>query len=456
MRKQQFQPAAIAALCAAGFLSSAHATNGMNMEGYGPIATGMGGAATAYDNGTAGMANNPATLQLAPEGHRVDGAVGMLGPDVTTTMQMPGATTDTSSGTSYVMPAIGWTKTNDRMTWGVGVFAQGGMGTEYGATSMLAMGSDGEAMRSELGVGRVIFPLSYRVNNQLTVGASLDYVWASLDMAMATSTQRLGGMVTGGTLAAQVPTMMGMNGGATAGRVAFSDSNDFTGAAKGTGWGAKVGMTYALSDTVRLGASYHAKTQLSNLETGGTAASFSMNNGVADSGKISVRDFQWPATTAVGMQWQATPKLSIAADLKHIAWADVMRNFNMTYTSAQLAPGATLDFALPQNWKDQTVTMLGVAYQVTDKTTVRAGVNLASNPVPDDLVHPLFPAIVKSHYTFGLGHQISDQSSINVSMTVAPKVTVTNNSGTSLASPEPAMTITHSQTNFQLMYSYRY
>ncbi len=81
------------------------------------------------------------------------------------------------------------------------------------------------------------------MNDRLTLGASLDYVWATLDMAMATSTQRLGGMVTGGTLAGQVPGMMGMNGGATAGRIAFSDTNDFTGAASSTGWGSKVGLT---------------------------------------------------------------------------------------------------------------------------------------------------------------------------------------------------------------------
>jgi long-chain fatty acid transport protein len=35
----------------------AMATNGMLMEGYGPIAAGMGGASMAYDNGTAAMAN---------------------------------------------------------------------------------------------------------------------------------------------------------------------------------------------------------------------------------------------------------------------------------------------------------------------------------------------------------------------------------------------------------------
>ncbi len=32
---------------------AAWATNGMNLEGYGPIATAMGGAVQTYDNGTA-------------------------------------------------------------------------------------------------------------------------------------------------------------------------------------------------------------------------------------------------------------------------------------------------------------------------------------------------------------------------------------------------------------------
>ena len=41
--------APLAAACAAG---PAHATNGMNMEGYGPVSTGMGGASQAIDHGT--------------------------------------------------------------------------------------------------------------------------------------------------------------------------------------------------------------------------------------------------------------------------------------------------------------------------------------------------------------------------------------------------------------------
>ena len=69
--------------------TTVYATNGMNLEGYGPIATGMGGASMAYDNGTAAMMNNPATLGLMPEGDRLDVALGYLGPHVT--VRSPGA-----------------------------------------------------------------------------------------------------------------------------------------------------------------------------------------------------------------------------------------------------------------------------------------------------------------------------------------------------------------------------
>ena len=42
-----------ACMALAGLAGSAYATNGMNVEGYGPIASGMGGASMAYDNGNA-------------------------------------------------------------------------------------------------------------------------------------------------------------------------------------------------------------------------------------------------------------------------------------------------------------------------------------------------------------------------------------------------------------------
>ena len=42
-----------ACMALAGLPGSPYPTNGMNVEGYGPIASGMGGASMAYDNGNA-------------------------------------------------------------------------------------------------------------------------------------------------------------------------------------------------------------------------------------------------------------------------------------------------------------------------------------------------------------------------------------------------------------------
>ncbi len=435
-----------AMLAIAGITSPAFATNGMNMEGYGPIATGMGGASMAYDNGAAAIVNNPATLGLMTSGtNRVDVAVGGLHPDVTAKMGgMPDAK---SGGDAYYMPALGWVAKSGKLSYGVGIFSQGGMGTEYGAGTFMSAGSPGDT-RSELGVGRLIAPLAFEISPDFTVGGSLDFVWATLDMKFAASTAMLGSLVTGGSgmLFGALPSMMGMNWA----RVDFSDSNDFSGAAKGYGWAGNVGFTYRVAPTVTIGGVYHSKTKLSDLETSGSGASMTagMNGGAAmfsDSGKISVRDFQWPETYGFGVSFQAMPQLQLAADIKRIGWSKVMKNFKMTYDSGGM--GGSVDFTLPQEWKDQTVLQLGATFMVNEQLALRAGYNGSRNPIPDTYLNALFPAIVKDHYTFGVGYAFSKAADLNASFTYAPSVTQTSGMG---------ITSEHSQTNWQVMYSHRF
>ena len=432
----------IAALLAvAGISAPAFATNGMNMEGYGPIATGMGGASMAYDNGNAAMMNNPATLSLAPAGaNRLDVAVGGLHPDVTA--KMAGQPNAASGGDAYFMPALGWTKKDGKLSYGIGVFAQGGMGTEYSASSFMALGS-GKDARSELGVGRVILPLSYEVSPDFSVGGSIDFVWATLDLKMAATGAQLGGMVTGssGALAGA----LGALAGAPWARIDFSDGNDFSGSAKGSGWAGKLGFTYKINKSLTIGASYHSKTAMSDLETGSTGAAMTASGGFADSGKIKVRDFEWPETMAIGLSYQASPQWQFVADVKHIGWEDVMKSFKMSYTSAVM--GGSVDFAMPQNWKDQTVLQLGATYQMNDQLALRFGLNTSRNPIPSTWLNALFPAIVKDHYTLGLGYKFNKMADLNGSITYAPKVTQAAASG---------ITNEHGQLNWQVMYSHRF
>ena len=100
----------------------------------------------------------------------------------------------------------------------------------------------------------------------------------------------------------------GMNPGQASGtfaRIDFSDSGKFSGAAKATGLGAILGATYRVKPDVLLGASYQFKTHLSDMKTSSTGASLGfVGMGSADTGKMTVVDFQMPAVVAVGGRWQ--------------------------------------------------------------------------------------------------------------------------------------------------------
>ncbi|TXI66653.1 MAG: hypothetical protein E6Q48_01680 [Limnohabitans sp.] len=462
-KKNALRTTVVASVLAAS--SQVWATNGMLMEGYGPIGLSMGGAAQGFDNGTAGMMNNPATLQLGENGTRADLALGLLGPNVT-------AMGVKSGGTSYVMPAFGWVRKNDQYSYGLGVFGQGGMGTEYPASSPFGAGT-GDA-RSELGVGRVIFPVSMKVNDRINVGATLDYTWASLDMKMLASPAQFDQMFQAGNsgmtladldayVASQNPSSPPPPYAGNFARLEFSNSNKFTGQAKGSGWTGKLGLTFKATETLTLGASYQLKTRLSDLKTQAGGATFTLyppvtvdgmampdaSNGMAMPGKIIVKDFQMPSVLAVGASFQASPQLQLAADVKKIGWSSVMKSFNMSF---DMGGGQVMNFGMPQNWKDQTVLSLGGAYRLNNELTLRAGYSHSSNPIPDAYAHPLFPAIVKNHYTAGLGYQINKSTSLNAAVSHAPKVSV--NSG--MLQGMPSQAITHSQTNYQLMLSMRY
>lgn len=499
-----------AAITVIGCAAPAFATNGMNMEGYGPVATGMGGASMAYDNGTAGMINNPATLGFMKSGtSRLDAAIGGLHPDVTSNAQG-------SSATAFYMPAIGYVRKDGSLSWGAGMMAQGGMGTQYSNSSMFgglanftgaggAVADPGLRNKSEVGVGRLIFPLAYEMNDGLTIGGSIDYVWAGMDLQWLMDGAHFGNALPGqsqafgaakGTLVDNFQTAFNPAANPCgAGAACFDDVNwgyfnfnsdsKFSQKAKGSGWAANIGFALKVNPKLTIGGVYHPKTSISDLKTGTNdatvtfnahltaagAGAFGLAGGAQNApvpltGQIIVRNFQWPETYGIGMSYLASDRWQFAADYKIIKWAEVMKNFTMTFLASGTqasAPvtgffgGTRLDFTYYQNWKNQNALMLGAAYKYSDTLTLRFGANIASNPIPDAYVTPLFPAIMKSHLTFGAGYAFDKTSSVDFSLVHAPKVTVTNNwSSVGAALGATNQSISMSQTNWQLMYSHRF
>jgi len=378
-----------AALAALGMAvpGMALATNGMLMEGYGPIATGMGGASMAYDNGTAAMANNPATLGLMAEGSRVDAMLGFVGPDVKTSMGI-----GKSSADAFYMPAFGYAPRQGKLTYGAGIYGQGGMGTENASGDM-----------AQVSVGRVIFPLAYALSDRFNLGGSVDIVWGGMDMAVS-----------------------GYG-------IHFKDGSDFTGAAKGYSLAAKLGFTYRLADALTVGGVYQSAGNLPDLKDG----------------LYKVKGFDMPATVGLGLAWQANDRLMVAADVKDVLWGDSMNTVTIYKNGAVVAP-------FQQDWNNQIVLSLGLAYQFSEALTGRIGYNYGKNPIPDQFVNYLWPAIVEPHYTAGFGYAFSKQSTVNFALSYSPKASVTGTGPSPAIGGNGGMVIEHSQLNWQLMYSYAF
>jgi long-chain fatty acid transport protein len=413
----------------------AFATNGMNLEGYGPKSMAMGGTGSAYDTGNSAVMNNPATLGYMKEGtSEISFGIRGLHPDISIEN---GPNADKSDATAFYMPSMSYMRRDGKVTWGVAMLAQGGMGTDYGndspmfSTGTSWLGTPGvdlskNDIRSEVGVGRVMFPLAYNLTDKTTLGASFDVVIASMDLQMDMDGAHLNGMMhgnggsVGGSMTGALGAIIVGGGDINYARFDFSNDNPFMGKAVGYGTGLKFGLTHQFSKAVTIGASYHSQTKLSDLETNGATIAFAGDFGKQTvPGKIKVRNFEWPATFAAGIALKPSDKLMIAGDVKYIDWSSVMDKFEMTFIAdgSSAFAGQNLDVTMTQNWKDQTIWSIGAQYMATDKLALRAGASFSTNPVPDSYLNPLFPAITKNHYTCGFGYRVNDATSVGAAFT---------------------------------------
>lgn len=489
----------ISTLAAVLASSGAHATNGLSMEGYGAKSGAMGGAAMAQEVGNSAVMSNPATLSLLKDGQRRFGlGMTILGPDVESTGPAAfGSPSTESDGTSYLLPSISYMKKAGPYTYGAAILAQGGMGTEYGSATQgdlffagqTAFGASdpdgmgagiamlsGNEVRSEVGFGRLMAPLAFQVNNKLSIAGQVDFVWAGMDIQLDMDGATFAGMaglnpgITTDFGSATGSMITAFQGAAGAGQVSdvswarfdFSNSDDFTGEATGYGFGAKLGFLYQANNQLSIGGVYHSKTNISDLETSNATVSFD-GTGVAFgggaigvTGDIDVVDFQWPATLGFGVGYKLNDKITLAGDIRHLAWSDSMENFTMEFTAdANQANPAAAGFAgtklkatLKQEWDDQTVISLGGQYQASPQLMLRAGVNLSDNPVPDNYLNPLFPAIIEKHYTAGFGYRVNDSHQFSGAVAIAPEVEATNS--------QNGVESTHSQLTWRANYVFRY
>lgn len=457
--KYKFNSMRIAALaCLAASAQMSQATEVFRLEGYGPISRSMGGTATAVNVGAAGMMSNPATLSLMAPGSELQLGLDLITTDLSVKNQATGESI--SSGTHannrgpYLAPEVAYTRKDGALSLGVGAFAQGGLGTEYGSSSFLSRAAGGLDTgldnSSRLLVLNLPFAASYQVNDKLAVGASLDAMWQGLNLNLLLGASQVGSLIGSGRVNGSLLPVLGGLPDMRGAHFSLTKNDPLGSGVESWGFGGRFGMTYKMTDNTLFGFDYAMESRMNDLEGRATLTAI---DGIAGQiplqGNITLRNFQMPAKLDFGLSHHIDTQWMVAVDVSQVFWSHAMKDINVGFVTDS---GQTLDIQLPQNYQDQTILALGVAYQ-TGNWTLRGGARLATQALRSETLLAVIPATPKKHISAGFTYAFSKENSLDLAYSHAFEESMAN---ASLPNTADSILTTHSQNNVTIGYTHRF
>lgn len=355
--------------------SAAWATNGINLIGFGAESSLMGGADVAVARDTSALNTNPAGLTQikAP-------LLDMFGSVLRTTdlVHKDPRNEEHASNRYTFLGGGGYARPleNTDCTVGIGLFAQGGAGGVF--ENLRTPFGNRDDLSSLFGIAKIIPGIGCQVTEKLSLGASLNLVYGSIEQDFFSNTSV-------GT--------------------AFAGYKLEDASAIRTGF--KLGVQYRVTPALTLAAAYTEKTELPM--TGGTLTADFTGAGL---GKVkysdaSVKGFALPREVAVGLAYKPTDEWLLSFKLNWLNWDDAINDVKLRATDPNnaLAPSVYGNTSAA-DWKDQWVFATGVAYTWDDRTTLYAGHNYGKNPIPRQNSSPLLAGILEHHLTFGAARKI--------------------------------------------------
>ena len=349
--------------------TSAFATNGTNLIGYGAKSRAMGGTAISNFNGAETAFANPALITASKKTTEATVGATLLMPDVTyketsaPASPVPDGEYSSTAGDGMIPSVAVINKVNESFAWGMALYGVGGMGVDYREEPMMGGAA---AVNDNLMLMRMSIPLAYTISG-FSVGIAPVIEYGALSMnsydpdgpGPATN---VGGVTT--------DIAMGFEVGLAYNIAGFGIGLDY-----------KSAVTHDFSNTF---VSY---------DSTGTANS----------------DLDTPAVIGLGLSYTIAGS-TIAFDYKNIA-----------YSSA----AGFEDFG----WEDQDVFALGYEY-AAESWAVRVGYNYGASPLPTDIKDNqsfgqvqgslmMFPAITESHYTLGGSYNFNETITADLAVMMA-------------------------------------
>jgi len=435
-----------------------NATNVFELEGFGAVSRSMGGTSASYYTGNAALISNPATLSMMTGNNQFE-----LGMDfISTDISVSNSAGEDANGKSasnnrgpYFAPQLSYVQKIDQWTIGAGIYANGGLGTEFGNNSFLSKTENGAQTEfensSRLLVLRAPIGFSFEATQDLNIGASVDLVWTALNLELLLPSSQVGALAAGGylsgSLVGPLAGFAGTDGGAHFG---LTKNKPVGGAADSIGLGGRLGFTYKINKQTTLGAMYNFKTSVGDLKGEALLSGVNGSGGTLPlNGDIRFKDFEMPASLTLGLSHQLNDNWLFAIDLKRTYWSDVMEDIDVSFTSA----AGDIDIVLPHQYSDITILSIGSAYRFSDQITLRAGFSYAEQALEDTLILPVIPAYLKKHVTVGGEYRFNQDTAINLALSLGLKESLKT---PSYLSGGEQLKQSHSQINAVVSYTQRF
>ena len=270
-----------------------------------------------------------------------------------------------------------WTGDDDSWRFGVGINLPYGQSTEWDANGVFRVGAPYYAEMMTLNVTPAV---AKRLGDRVSVGAGLNLMWSNLEFRQNLPWLPMPGGLTGPV------SDLGFEG-------------------DGYGIGAKLGITWQMTENQRLAFVYQTPVSITY------EGDFTINNppppGSLPPTATTTSDFEtelnFPSMVGLGYGIQATETLRLEANVE---WIEHSRNDSLDLDIANnnailvAAMGST---SIAQDWDDEWVIGLGADWQANEICVVRAGWTYLPSPIPDETYMSTLPDGDRNIIGLGVG-----------------------------------------------------
>lgn len=368
------------------------AGNGHFLHGVGAVNSSMGGAGTGLPTDVlAALYRNPALLTQL-EGHNMAFSIELVTsePRVSSTVPTPfgpfTGTTEDDGGLAPV-PAFGWSRRlEDRpLAIGMGFLGLAGFATDYpqdnGNPVLLPQPLGFGNVFAEYSLLQIPFAVAWQATPKLSLGASLNTGWATLEASPF---------------------------GATSPDCSSPTDCFFPRLGKdgALGFGLQVGLYYEVSEAWSLGFSYSTPQSFQEFSWNTTVANPALPT--FGTGRKVNFTVDVPQITSVGVGFRPSERWSVALDGRWVGYSDT-EGFKSGFDPMTGLPRGL-------GWDDIFVYGLGVERSFDNGVAVRFGYNRSEAAVTESsaFLNVQSPAIFEDHYTVGLGVPLYDKLDLDL------------------------------------------